>query len=390
MKPLAAETSERDRAGRPVDPTILNRMEIDLEALDHNFRLVRKIVGPRVRIHPSVKSGAYGLAISDVAQRFAALGAEAISCGSYEDARTVRDAGLTDTDVVVFGTILPSGIPAYLDLNLIPTVHNMELAEAVSSCTTRPARVYVKVDAGLGRLGFPIRTAEAAILNIARMPNVVVEGIYTHLPFSDADGARWAQERTALFDALIDRLRRGGLSVPVTQARSSPGVIFGINDSCNSVAPGGALYGKPPLANDLADFSAFRPVLSAIRSRLIHISPDAADRTPGMFGRYAHRVTGATGVIPFGRKDGNDAARSGHTSFAIVKGVKAPVLAVSSEQSVLDLSNVPDPKLGDDVTILGRDGDLEVTLPDLARWRETGMNDVLLMMRGRMPQVIRQ
>ena len=266
MTHLSAGFRERDRAGQPVDPTVVNRMEIDLQALDHNFRLVRKIVGPGIRIHPSVKSGAYGLAISDVARRFVTLGAEAISCGSYEDARAVRDSGLTETDVVVFGTILPAGIPTYLELNLIPTVHNMELAEAVSSCAKRPARVYVKVDAGLGRLGFPIRTAEAAILRIARMPNVAVEGIYTHLPFADADGARWAQERTALFDALIDRLRRGGLSIPVTQARSSPGVIFEINDSCNSVAPGGALYGKPPLADGLADFSAFRPVLSAIRS----------------------------------------------------------------------------------------------------------------------------
>jgi alanine racemase len=370
------------------DPTRPNWMEIDLNALESNFHLIRKKLEPEVRIHPSVKSAAYGLGISEIVRRLAYLGAEAISCGSYEDAKVARQAAPPSMDIIVFGSTLPAGIPCYLDINVMPTVHNFELAEAVSSFASRPSRIYIKVDTGWGRLGFPIKTAEEALLRIARMPNVVVEGIYTHLPFTNADGAKWAQERTTLFDELIERLRKGGISAPVTQARSSSGILFGIKDNCNSVAPGSALYGKPFLAEGLVDFSGFKQVLASIRTKLIHVAPNAADKTPGMFGRFAHQVTGATGVVPFGRKDGHRAPRPGETSYMIVRGVKVPVLSVSSEQAILDLSSVLKPSVGDDVVILGREGDKEITLAELARWQGTGMNDILLMMRGRMPQII--
>lgn len=390
MSDGAAGSFEGISEPRSIDVTRPNWMEIDLSALDHNFRLVRDMVGPEVRIIPCVKSAAYGLALPDISRRLVRLGAQAIFCGSFEDAQILRSAGLAETDLVVFGSTLPAGIPQLLKLDLIPTIHNMETAEAVSSSATRPARVYVKVDAGRGRLGLPIRTAEEAILRIARMPNVVIEGLYTHLPFTDAEGALWAQERTELFDGLVDRLRRKGLSAPVTQTRSSSGVLFGIRDRCNAVAPGSIIFGKPSLPEGMADASAFRLVLSAIRSRLIQVSPDAADRMPGLSARYAHRVIGATGVIPFGRKDGHPVARPGHTSFVIVKGAAAPVLSVSSEQAVVDLSAVSDPKVGDDVVILGRSGELKVTLADLARWQEVGMNDVLLAMRGRLPQIVHE
>ncbi|UXN57522.1 alanine racemase [Phyllobacterium zundukense] len=387
------ETTRTELVGTPqvvsqIDPTRPNWMEIDLGALDHNFHSLRKILGPDVRIHPSVKSAAYGLGVSEIARRLVSLGAETISCGSYEDARAVRGAGLADIGVVVFGSTLPAGIPSYLALDVMPTVHNFEIAEAVSSYASRPSRVYIKVDAGWGRLGFPIWRAEQAILRVARMQNIVIEGIYTHLPFSNAEGACWAQERTTLFDELIERLRKKGLSVPVTQARSSSGVLYGIKDKCNAVAPGSILYGKPSLADGVVDFSDFKSILVSIRSHLIHVSPDAADKTPGVFSRFAHQVTGATGVIPFGRKDGNRAPRPGQTACMIVKGVKVPVLSISSEQAVLDLSSVSDPKAGDEVIILGRSETEEITLADLARWQDTSMNDVLLMMRGRMPLLI--
>lgn len=371
-------------------PTRPNRMELDLTALDTNLALVRAKLEPGVRVHASVKSAAYGFDLPEVARRLVSLGAEALSCGSFEDARTLRQSGLEDTEIVMFGGTLPEGIPAYLDLNLIPTVHNIELAETVARHARTPAKIYIKVDAGWGRLGFPLKAAKESILAIARMPKIAIEGIYTHLPFTDPEGLKWAQERTTRFDELIDDLRRGGLTVPVTQARSSSGVLLGIKDNCNSVAPGSILYGKPSLPDGFGDFSGFKPVLRAVRSNLIHVNLAAADRTPGLHGRYAFKVEGATGVLPFGRRDGNRAALPGEASFMIVKGAKAPILAVSSEHTVLDLSEVPDPKVGDEVLIIGADNGHEVTLADRARWQNTGMNDILLMLSGRMPRVIQR
>jgi len=372
--------------GEIEDSTRANWMSVDLLALENNFKIVRSLLPTKVRIHASVKSAAYGLDVGRVARRLVELGAEAISCGSFDDARIIRESGLERTDIVMFGGTLPAGIATILRSDIMPTLHNIELAEAVSAVQGGPWRVYVKVDCGWGRLGFPLRTAKETILQIARNKNIAIEGIYTHLPFTNANGAVWAQERTNMFDEFIADLRRSGLEVPVTQARSSSGVLFGLADECNAVAPGSILYGKPSLEDGTVDFSNFRSVLASVHSRLIHVSKHAADKTPGYEARFADTVESTTGVIPFGRKDGARMPRPGQGAYVIVNGAKAQILSVSSEQSVLDLSNVPDPVVGDEVLIVGERNGLRISLPDLARWQDTGMNDVLLMMRGRMRQ----
>jgi alanine racemase len=150
------------------------------------------------------------------------------------------------------------------------------------------------------------------------------------------------------------------------------------------------LYGKAPLPVDFVPFDGFRPVLLSVRSGLIHVGHTAAEKRPGMDGRYMGVVTGPTGVVPFGRRDGNRAALPGHDAFMIVNGAVAPVLAISSEHTVLDLSNVPDPRVGDEVIIIGSSGGHTITLADRARWQNTGLNDILMMMSGRMSRAFRQ
>ena len=363
-----------------------NWMEIDLSALESNYGRLSGMLAPGTRIIASVKGNAYGLGMPEVAKRLVACGAHALTTGSFEDAMAIRRAGL-DIEIIMFGGTLPEGIPSYIAHDLIPTVHNMALAESVSAAAGGAVRIYVKVDCGLGRLGIPIKDAKASVMAIARLPRIVVEGLYTHLPFTDVEGAAWAQQRLEMFDRFVEDLRRDGLEIPVVQARSSAGILFGLTDRCNAVAPGGLLYGKSPLPAEMVDASAFRPVLKSVRSRLIHITYDAADRTPGLHGRYAFRVKGATGVVPFGRADGNRAALPGHSAYMLVKGMRAPVLGVSSEHAVLDLSDVPDPQIGEEVTILGESGGASISLLDLAAWQGTTGSDILLMLSGRMPRI---
>lgn len=360
-----------------------NTMEIDLAALGANLARIQALIAPGTKIIASVKGNAYGLGLSEIAKRLVAGGVHSLTTGSFSDAMAIRKSGV-DIEIMMFGGTLPSGIATYVAHDLVPTVHNMELAEAVSAAARKPTKVYLKIDAGWGRLGMPLKRATKFALDVARLPNVLVEGIYTHLPFFDAAGREFSQQRTEAFDALVAEIKRAGLAIPVQQARSSAGVIAGIKDACNAVSPGGILYGKSPVPNDLVDTSAFRPVMHAVRSRLIHVSPDAADRTPGFAGRYAERVTGATGVIPFGRADGNRAPLPGRKAYMLIAGKRALVLGVSSEHAVIDLSAIPDARVGDEVTVMGRSGSEEITLNDLAAWQGTTGSDILLMLSNRL------
>jgi len=126
--------------------------------------------------------------------------------------------------------------------------------------------------------------------------------------------------------------------------------------------------------------------MAGVRTRLIHISPDAGDPAPGYEGIYSDRVEGATGVVPFGRNDGNRVAAAGRSCYMHVGGVRAPVVGVSLEHCVLDLSAVKAPQVGDEVVILGGSGHDEITLAHIAEWWGVGVNDVLMTFNGRMAQ----
>ncbi|MCA6112808.1 alanine racemase [Bradyrhizobium cenepequi] len=373
-----------------VSPTRPNWVEVDLGALDHNMTVVRRMIGSNVRLHACIKSGAYGCDVLEVAKRFSDLGADALCCGSFDEAVMVR-AALPNMQLIMFGATLPEGIPLYLQHGLTPTIHNIELAGAVSVSADKPTKVHIKVDAGGGRIGFPLHQAKSAISEIASMKNVVVEAVYTHVPFTDLSGKDFAQQKTTEFCDMVEALRSEGLGIPVTQARASSGVIFGLQDNCNAVAISSLLYGKASAPRDLADFSSLRPALRAVKSQLIHVLPDfpgkTVGRTTGVHGRQAAPFSGATGVIPFGWRDGYAPSTSRQTAYVLMRGKRVPVLTVNSELSVIDLTDLPDPRIGEQVTIVGTDGDETITLDDLSEWQGSGQSAVLARMNNRSPKV---
>ena len=357
-------------------------MQVDLDALGGNLEEIRRRIGPDTKVIASLKANAYGHGAVPVARRLSAQGVDMLSTGSFDDAVAMREAGI-DAPILMFGATLPTALPEFIRHGLIPTVHNKELAEAVADLDSKPVSVFVKVDCGFGRLGVPLREALLFVLDLAGRPGVMIAGLYTHLPFFDQAGCEWARERVARFDALVAALAKEGLSIPVTQARASAAIIAGLKDNCTSVCPGALLYGNSPVEG-VGDASGFRPVMKEIRTSLIHITPDAGTPEPGHEGIYADRVKGATGVVPFGRNEGNRVAASGQTAHMLIGGVKAPIVGVSLEHSILDLSEVEFPKVGEEVIILGRDGQHEIRLADIAQWWGAGVNDVLMSLSGRM------
>jgi alanine racemase len=359
-------------------------MDVDLDALSDNLAEVQRKVGPATKVIASLKANAYGHGVVPIARRLAAHGVNMLSTGSFRDAVALREAGI-DTPILMFGASLPAAMPEFVSYGLTPTVHNAEIADAIPGSEGPPVSVFIKVDCGFGRLGIPLRQARQFVLGVSRRPNIEIAGLYTHLPFYDQAGCDWACERIAKFDDLVATLTRDGLTIPITQARASAAIVAGIEDSCTAVCPGGILYGNSPVKG-VGDASVYRPVMTGVSTRLIHISHDASDRTPGYEGIYADRVKTMTGVVPFGRTDGNRAAAPGKSPYMLVGCVKAPILGVSLEHCVLDLSAVESPQVGDDVVVLGGSGHNEITLARIAEWWGLGMNDILMTFNERIRQ----
>ena len=361
-----------------------NRVEFDVSAIRHNMRALRAISGPEIKYIAALKANAYGHGAAAVARALADDGDTfALATGSFEDARAIRGAGV-DLPIMMFGGALPEAAPLLLEHDLMPTVYDRAGARAVSGAAAAAGRtvsMYVKVDAGLGRLGVPLPDALEYIRELQRLPNVRVEGVYTHLSFYDEAEREWARGRMREFDGFLRDLEAAGIDVPVTQALASSCMVSGLTSLGNAVCPGHLLYGVPSVSPSVADTSAFRPVLRSIRSRLIHAGPPKA----GMRGLPERETPSRIGVIPLGLADGYRPAAAGRTACALVDGARVPIRGVSLEHITLDLSERPAAGVGDEVVLLGESGSESISLADLAEWQGTRLHHVLMTFDGRLP-----
>ena len=326
------------------NPTVTAWAEFDIGVLEGNLREIRRRVGPGPRIIATIKAGAYGHGAVEVARALAAVDTYALATGSLEDAVAIRRSGIP-ARILILGGRLPDAVPYLLSHELMPSIADMQTARVASEAADAPSPVFIKVDCGFGRFGVPLETARTFIGDVAALTNIVVEGVYTHLPFSDAAGREWARGRHAAFDGLIADLAASGLEIPVTQAISSAGIAAGLTDGCNAVAPGSLLYGLAPVAPDVGDMSGFRTVLRAIGTRLIQVTERAAGRPSDVDAEYLRHGVTATGTVLLGMNEGYPAPATGRAAAMLMRGRRVPVIRACMENTVLDLSAIDEPRL---------------------------------------------
>jgi alanine racemase len=352
-----------------------NWVSVDLGVLRANFEELVRRSGDR-RVVASVKADAYGHGVVAVSRALVDAGCDSLWTGHIGDALDIRAAGI-DAEIVLFGGYTPDQIPALVGAGFVPTVVDLAGAAAAASAG---AAVYVKVDAGLGRLGVPVGVARDVIREMVAMPGLTVAGIYTHLPFADQTGRQWAVSKGGVFSELLDGLARDGVRPAVTQMWGSSGVLAGLPDSTNTVCVGHALYGLTPFNDPTLTDLVLPTVVTEIGSRLIHVAEQPED--PDMGGYLSHGVS-RVGVIPFGVTDGVRRVGTPGVQHALVRGQRAPILGNSLEHTVLDLTAVPDAVVGDVVRLVGADRDHEITLTEWASAAGWGALDAVLATSGR-------
>ncbi len=359
-------------------------MELDEAAIEQNYAEILRRAGAR-RVLASIKANAYGHGVLHVARLLESLGVFGLWTGHVREALALRQAGIT-TKIVLFGGYLPEAIPDLAAHDLIPTVYDAAgVAAAAQAARHRPLAVYLKVDAGLGRLGVPLSKAGALIRSMLDMPGLRVEGVYTHLPFRDLDGQAWAEQAATGFERLLRELGADGVTPEVTQLWGSSGLLAGLPDSTNAVCVGHLLYGLSPLAMPLGRADGFHPACFGIKAALIHIREnEPQEKSPGIGGGYGRGRNGRTGVIALGAGDGLRGGRGAAQPEVLVRGVRAPVIGGSLEHAVLDLSECGTAQIGDDVVVVGEAGGDRITLNDWAAWLGSTPLDVLMAFSGRL------
>ena len=198
-------------------------------------------------------------------------------------------------------------------------------------------------------------------------------------------GGGWAAERLSAFQALAESLDRAGLSLSLTQALSSAGILAGLEDGSSAVCPGHVLYGLPPASAEIIDMTPFQPALRAVKTKLIHVSTHPKVRTAGIGGGIRLPAGAATGVVPFGRTDGYREPPEGRRPYMLVRGQRVPVRGISLEHTTLDLTGV-EAAVGDEVVVLGEQGEEAISAAEIADWQRAQIDDVVLAFDRHVPR----
>lgn len=343
--------------------------DIDLSALTHNIAVVRQQAGRPVKLLVPVKANAYGHGAVATGLHLESLGVDGLATANVDDAVAIRQAGAT-LPIVLYGAQLPSGNAYLLEHDLTPTVYSTDSLRSISALASDSGRVvavHVKVDAGMGRLGVRLDEAASFVCEVMATPGVRLEGLYTHIPFSDAAGAAWSRRRLAAFSELVRAVEaEHGISIDFTQAAASSVLAEGLPDALNTVSPGHLTFGLHPIGGHQAEDAGFRKALTGLHARLIQIGRRRrGDDLPGA-GPDGLAADATVGVILLGMDNGYRQGPAGTGAFVLCHGQRCAVLGVTAEYTVVDLGEVPQAEVGDVVTIIGRDGGAEITVETVA------------------------
>jgi alanine racemase len=366
-------------------------LEVDLEALAGNVRRAQEIVGQDVAICAVLKADGYGHGAGSIARTALNNGARMLAVACLAEAIALRRAAI-DAPILVLGYTPAWQARDTVRHDVTAAVYDLDVARALSQAAAdmnRPARVHVKVDTGMARLGLLPDEAVPFVRELALMPGLVIEGIFTHFATADSADpqhqAHTAAQLTA-FQRVLAGLRSQGLTVPVVHAANSAAMLSWPASRFTMVRLGIALYGLAP-SSDVPLPAGFRPVLSwKTQVAQVKTLPPGA---PVSYGNtfITPRET-QVAVAPVGYADGFRRGPA-HWGRVLVRGRPAPIIGrVTMDQTMLDVTEIPGVRQGDEVVLIGRQGAAEITVEQVAQRLGTISYEVVAEILARVPRVV--
>ena len=370
--------------------------EVDLQAIAHNTRELRRITKPEARLMSAVKANAYGHGMIEVANTVLQSGADELGVARIEEGIQLREAGI-DAPVLIFGYTPSSMNEKLIEFNLRPTVFSYPVAEALSKIAVKNSKnidIHLKIDTGMGRLGMlpdsisPTKKLE--IINdakkISKLPGIEIEGVYTHFATADILDKIYAKRQFDIFVEFLNQLHQEGIEVPVKHAANSAAVIDMPETHLDMVRAGIAVYGLYP--SDEVDKSriSLKPAME-MKARIIHLK-----KVPSGFkvsyGSTYETTTGTTiATVPVGYGDGYNRLLSSRGSM-LVSGQRAPVAGrVCMDLTMIDVGHIPDVSIEDEVVIFGRQGEVCISIDEIATLLQTINYEVVTTVAHRVPRI---
>jgi len=343
--------------------------EILLDRLVNNYKIIKRKVKSS-GIMAAIKADAYGHGAVEIARTLEAEGVFMFGVASVEEGIELRQGGITSR-ILVLSPVLYSQVDVVFEYNLIPTISEMKffnLLDEKARVLKKPILVHIEVDTGMTRTGFPYNTASAAIRKIRRSPHIKIEGLFSHFPLADRDGA-FTKTQIRQLDTLVRDLARHKIKPRFIHLANSSGIFKHIDSHHNLVRPGIALYGLAS-SPDIRYGKGFMPVM-ALKSKVVSVRTVKA-HTPVSYGHtFVTKKRSKIATISIGYGDGYPRVLS-NIADVLIKGKRARIVGtVCMDLIMVDVTYIAGVKVGDVVTLIGKDGKEEITAEECARKSKT-------------------
>ena len=373
--------------------------EVDLNALRENLAWIRHRVGAGVKVITVVKADAYGHGLRQIAGLLMQSGTDVFGVANLVEAAAIRSVG-KGWPILMLGACLPDEIELAIRDNVMPTLSSVAEALSFSKIATslkKVASVQVKVDTGMGRLGVSVAEAAELIRLVQSLPNLHLVGIYTHYASAEEDAAfsreqhrRFRKVLAALFsdsDHASDITHRG--QIEYLHVNNSAGILFEPSSLYNCVRPGLLVYGVTPSTNRKLPPLLKKHLRPALTWKA-HVSlvKEIPARTPLSYGgSFVTRKRTRVATITAGYGDGYMRAGSNRAQV-LIHGRRCPVVGrVTMDQTLVDVTRVPDIAIGDEAVLVGHQGNDCIAASELASWCNTVPWEILTNINHRVPRV---
>ena len=358
---------------------------IDLDAIEHNINTIREKVG--VDVMAVVKADAYGHGAVQVT-RLLQDKCSFFGVSSILEAMELRRAGIYNP-ILILGHTPISAFPVLVQAEIRPTIYHYDAAVALSKAAVSQGKVaafHYAVDTGMSRIGFQATEEDADICaKIAKLPNLNPEGLFSHFATADCADLTRSHAQAELFDRFYEMLKERGVEVPIRHMDNSAG-LMNFNSHYHMVRSGIVTYGMYP--SDEVDPSALplRPALQW-HSRITHLKTLPAGREISYGGTFVTTRETRVATVPVGYADGYRRSLSGKF-YVLIKGQRAPILGrVCMDQMMVDVTDIPGVTSSDRVVLVGRSGDEEITMEQIAAAADSFNYEFVCGISRRVPRI---
>ncbi|HHY13334.1 MAG TPA: alanine racemase [Thermoanaerobacterales bacterium] len=363
--------------------------EINLDNIDHNIREIRRITDEKAKICAVIKAEGYGHGAVHIAKEALKNGIDRFAVAILREGLKLRGAGIREP-ILILGLVPDKQLETAIMNNLTLTVYTLEGAKAVSKAAQNieaQAKIHIKLDTGMGRLGFlPNDESISEILEIYKLPNIKVKGIYTHLANADKKDKTHTQQQLRIYHQICNQLTEKGVELPRKHVANSAAIIDLPETHLDIVRAGLIIYGMYPSDEVQKERISLKPAMT-LKTRISHLKklPPGHGISYGSIFTTTRDTVVAT--LPIGYADGYSRILA-DKGEVLVKGQRAPIIGkICMDQCMIDVTDIDDVSVQDEVVLFGQQGDSIISPEEVASLMGTINYEIVCMIGKRVPRV---